>query len=330
MDNVADRLTLQVEEGDNLARLDKFLAEQCTDLSRSRIKALILEGAVTVNDSPCRAPAHKIKTGQSITVAIPPPVDDTPRAENIPLDIVYEDDDLLVINKPAGLVVHPGAGNWESTLVNALLYHCGNSLSGIGGVRRPGIVHRLDKDTSGLMLAAKSDKAHAGLSAQLSDRTLSRCYRALAWGVPDLRCGTVDQPIGRHPTNRLKMAVTSHSGAREAVTHYEIKDTYGKAASLIECKLETGRTHQIRVHMAHIRHPLMGDPFYGAQPTAMAAALKKGGYSPEATDLIMNFPRQALHAFRISFIHPLSGEEMSFEAPPPDDFRTLQERLRVV
>jgi 23S rRNA pseudouridine1911/1915/1917 synthase len=229
---------------------------------------------------------------------------------------------LLVIDKPAGLVVHPAPGHRTGTLVNALLHHCGASLSGIGGVRRPGIVHRLDKDTSGLMLVAKNDKAHAGLSAQLADRTLSRVYSALVWGVPSPRKGTVKASIGRHPTQRLKMAANVKQG-RSAATHYEIKEAYGQAATLVECKLESGRTHQVRVHMSFLGFPLVGDPVYGLQKTGAQSLLKKSGYGADTVSEILAFPRQALHARQISFIHPATGDSLAFEAQPPSDFAGL-------
>jgi 23S rRNA pseudouridine1911/1915/1917 synthase len=243
-----------------------------------------------------------------VTVAVPPSAPAIPAAQPIPLSIVFEDEYLLVIDKPAGLVVHPGAGHHDGTLVNALLAYCGDQLSGIGGVRRPGIVHRLDKDTSGLMVAAKTDAAHRGLSAQLADRSLSRTYRAIVWGTPTPVAGRIDAPIGRSPNNRRKMAVVRHGG-REAVTLYSTIARVGGKASLIECKLMTGRTHQIRVHMASSGHPLVGDPLYG-RARGDGSALAR-------------FPRQALHATAIAFLHPIDGREMSFVSEPPDDFRNL-------
>lgn len=312
-----------VGESDNDTRLDKFLAAQDSALSRSRIKTLIQDGQVTIDARPCTSPSTKVNAGAEISITVPPPIDSTPQPENIPLDILFEDDDMLVLCKPAGLVVHPGAGNWTGTLVNALLYHCGDSLSGIGGVKRPGIVHRLDKDTSGLMVVAKTDRAHQGLAAQLADRSLSRRYLALVWKVPTLRKGSVDLPIGRDHKNRLKMAINKNNG-RDAKTHYEIKETFpGNIGCLMECTLESGRTHQIRVHMTHIGHPLIGDPLYSLQPTAAQALLKKGDYSPEQAESIMKFPRQALHAWKIAFRHPVSDELMTFERELPADLKTL-------
>ncbi len=315
-------LIYSVQTEDHGQRLDKMLATCFQDLSRSRLKALILEGRLHIDNEICTDPSLKVKEGMALSLVVPPPVDDTPVPENISLDILYEDEALLVINKPAGLVVHPGAGHHDGTLVNALLYHCGDSLSGIGGVRRPGIVHRLDKDTSGLLVVAKSDKAHQALSSQLSDRTLGRHYRAVVWGKPRNSKGHVDQPIGRHPGNRLKMAV-NHRNGREAVTHYQLVESYGETASLMNCKLESGRTHQIRVHMAHIRYPLVGDPLYGLQRNGGQSLLKKGDYSAEVAAQVLNFPRQALHAWKMSFVHPLTEEVMSFESPIPDDITLL-------
>lgn len=327
-DIAEDEDVLSVAAGEDAAgaRLDSWLASQIPDLSRTRIKQLIQEGAVSADGKPCNDPSAKVKAGQSFTIIVPPPLDDTPVPEDIPLNIVYEDNDLLVIDKPAGLVVHPAPGHARGTLVNALLYHCGDSLSGIGGVRRPGIVHRLDKDTTGLMLVAKNDRAHQGLSAQLSDRTLSRRYAALVWGAPTLRKGRVEEPIGRHPVNRQKMTVTRRGG-RDAATQYQVLEKFGTAqapaAAQLECALETGRTHQVRVHMDYLGHPLIGDPVYGLQPTAARALLRKGGYSEEIATKIMDFPRQALHARFISFVHPVSGVQMTFESSVPQDMKNL-------
>jgi 23S rRNA pseudouridine1911/1915/1917 synthase len=326
-----DMRLVTVPDGEG-GRLDKVLSSLIDDLSRARLQGLIDDGVVTLNDTPVRTASLKVKAGDVLGVTVPPPVDALPHPENIPLDIVYEDDDLLVINKPAGLVVHPGAGNWDGTLVNALLYHCKDSLSGIGGVARPGIVHRLDKETSGLMIVAKNDRAHKGLAAQLSDRTLSRRYQAFVWRVPNIIKDKVDAPIGRHPAHRLKMAVRplKAAGAREAVTHYLREDNYGDAAALVTCDLETGRTHQIRVHMQHIGHPLLGDPLYGLPPQEQVSLLKKAGAGPEVITAVTGFPRQALHAAHIRFIHPVSGEEMGFSAPMPDDLQTLFSYLKSI
>lgn len=287
-------------------RFDKALSDLDSDLTRSRAQSLIKDGRVSLNGLVCRDVSRKLLAGEVMVVEFPEAAPAEPQPEDIPLDIVYEDDDLLVINKPAGLVVHPGAGNVSGTLVNALLHHCAGSLSGIGGVARPGIVHRLDKDTSGLMVAAKNDKAHQGLAAQLEDRSLSRVYQALVLGVPMPPQGVIDQPMGRDPHNRLKMVIRRRGG-KDARTHYRTEKTYGGACTLVECRLESGRTHQIRVHMASIKHPLIGDLLYGPQPTAVQSALKKGGYDEAVVQACLDFPRQALHARQISFIHPVSG-----------------------
>lgn len=311
-----------VDEALSGQRLDKILVALCDDLSRSRIKALIDGGEVTLNGFVCTTPSRKLAKGERIELNIPPPVAAEPEAQDIPLDIVYEDDDLIVLNKPIGMVVHPGAGNSDGTLVNALLYHCGDSLSGIGGVMRPGIVHRLDKDTSGLMVVAKNDTAHKGLSAQLEDRSLSRKYKALVLGVPMPPKGNVDLPIARHHANRLKMTVNEEKG-RAAKTYYHVIERYRDEFALVECQLESGRTHQIRVHMSYIKHPLIGDQTYGPQPTAVQGALRRASYDAEMVTQILEFPRQALQAYSLSFIHPTTDETVSFEIELPDDFYKL-------
>lgn len=308
-------------------RLDKVLSILLPDVSRTRIQSLIEQKAVFIKDTPMTTPSLKISAGVMLTVFIPEAEEALPRAEKIALDIVYEDDDLLVINKQAGLVVHPGAGNADGTLVNALLHHCGDSLSGIGGVKRPGIVHRLDKETGGLMVAAKNDFTHQGLSAQLADRSLSRTYHALCWGIFMPIKGEVDAPIGRHKSNRQKMAVGGEA-AREAKTYYHVIESYGQALSLVECKLESGRTHQIRVHMQHIKHPLVGDPVYGAPANFGAALLQKSGFAGGLAENILQFPRQALHAKEIAFIHPRTEEEMTFETDYPADMLNLLKLLK--
>jgi 23S rRNA pseudouridine1911/1915/1917 synthase len=316
-------------------RIDAWLTEALGgDFSRNRIKGLIEQGAVLVNGTAVTEPKRKVQPGDAIEVGLPEPEDPEPKGEDIPLDVLYEDDDLIVLCKPAGLVVHPGAGNWTGTLVNALIHHCGKSLSGIGGVRRPGIVHRLDKETSGVMVVAKNDIAHRHLSDQFADhgRTgpLERAYQAVVWGRPRQLRGTIDAPLGR-AGDRTKRAVKREESddAREAITHYEVVERYVEKmdgtslASLVECNLETGRTHQIRVHMAHIGHPLIGDPEYGA------AFKTKANLLPEAARTLVNrFHRQALHAFLLQFEHPTSGETMRFEAPAPDDMGTLIQTFR--
>lgn len=310
-------------------RLDKYLALNCGDISRSRLKAIILDGAVAVAGDVCVNPARKVRENDIVELLLSPPVDDDPEPEDIPLDIVYEDEYLLVMNKQAGLVVHPGAGNRTGTLVNALLYHCGEDLSGIGGVRRPGIVHRLDKETTGLMVVAKTDAAHHGLSEQLAERRVKRHYKALVWHVPALRKGRVDEPIGRHPTQRIKMTV-NHKNGKQAATNYEILERYDEAASLLECRLESGRTHQVRVHMKHIGHPLVGDPLYGIQQNGARAALKRSACPEDIAEQILDFKRQALHAFKIAFIHPVKEEEMLFEASLPEDMEMLAGLFRQI
>lgn len=321
-----DLYHLTVETAEQCGRLDKAMSAAFMDLSRSRIQGLIEQGQVTINGVTCESSSRKLQLNDVVELSVPPPVDATPQAENIPLDIVYEDDDVLVINKPAGLVVHPGAGNFTGTLVNALLHHCKGSLSGINGVMRPGIVHRLDKDTTGLMVAAKNDKAHKALSAQLEDRSLSRIYHALVFKVPFPSKATVDKPLARHPSNRLKMAV-AHRGGKEARTHYTVIQKFGEACALVECQLESGRTHQIRVHMESIGHPLIGDPLYGPQKNGVSSALTKAGYDEKTVQEALNFPRQALHAGRLAFVHPSTGRDMEWSAPAPEDMSKLLKLL---
>jgi 23S rRNA pseudouridine1911/1915/1917 synthase len=324
-----DVLSVTVTDDQAGQRLDKALSALCPDYSRTRLQALVDGGAVCVNGVVLTDSKHKVKIGDAIDVVVPPAIDDTPVAQNIPLSIVYEDDDLLVIDKQAGLTVHPGAGQRDGTLVNALLHHCGDTLSGIGGVKRPGIVHRLDKDTSGLMVVAKHDRAHQGLSAQLSDRTLGRVYHAFVWRVPTPIKGTVDQPIGRHPTHRLKMAVRGRDG-REARTHYLVAEPYGDAASCVECVLESGRTHQIRVHMTYLKHPLIGDPLYGIAAQETKSLMAKTRLTDKDKAFVTGFPRQALHAREIHFVHPVTDADMSFEAGLPDDLARLQKILQKI
>ncbi len=314
-------------------RIDKALSDLASaDLSRARIQKLIEAGHVSLNGELCDSASRKLAYGDEVEVFVPPPQESLPRPENIALNIVYEDSDLLVIDKPAGLVVHPGAGHRAGTLVNALLHHCAGSLSGIGGVLRPGIVHRLDKDTSGLIVAAKNDLAHQGLSAQLSERTLSRIYRALVLGAPVPNAGYVDQPIGRDHRNRQKMAVNAKYG-REACTHYQLEAGFPRLGtqstfSLIMCRLETGRTHQIRVHMNFIKLPLIGDPLYGPQPTAVKASAIRAGYDSGIAEALIGFNRQALHASEMTFIHPATGKEMQFTSPLPQDISNILKLLQ--
>ncbi len=308
-------------------RLDKVLAELQADYSRARIQGLIHDECLALNGRVFTKASWKVSNGDRLTLTIPDAAPAEPDPEDIPLDIVYEDSDLLVINKQAGLVVHPGAGNHNGTLVNALLYHCGDELSGIGGVMRPGIVHRLDKDTTGLMVVAKNDKTHQGLAAQLEDRSLSRIYKALVLGVPMPIKGHVDMPIGRDPRNRLKMAVNVKQ-SKEAKTFYKVEKDIAGLFSLVECKLESGRTHQIRVHMAAIKYPLIGDPLYGPQATAVQAALRKMDKDDSIVEDILGFNRQALHAGALAFIHPLTGQGMHFESKMPSCFSNLLKNIK--
>jgi 23S rRNA pseudouridine1911/1915/1917 synthase len=314
-----DTQTIVVEPSEDTERLDRVLARHA-ELSRSRLKALILAGEIAVDGRTIRDPAYRVNASSRILLRLPAPEDPVPHPEPIELAIVYEDDELIVIDKPAGLVVHPAAGNWTGTLVNALIAHCGDSLSGIGGVRRPGIVHRLDKDTSGLLVVAKTDAAHRALTAQFADhgRTgrLERGYLAFVWGVPDRPRGRIEAAIGRHPHARDKMAV--REDGRHAVTEWQVLARYfGKnggepVASLLECRLETGRTHQIRVHLAHIGHPLLGDAVYGGGFKTKAALL-----DAEPREALAALDRQALHAHILSFEHPKTRRFLQFRSELP-------------
>ncbi len=317
-------------------RLDQWLAQAfAPDLSRARAQSLIRNGHVQVNGVPALEAKHRLRGGEQILLCQPEPEPAEPLAENIPLSILYEDDALVVIDKPPGLVVHPGAGNPTGTLVNALLFHCGSSLSGIGGVRRPGIVHRLDKDTSGVMVAAKTDRAHRALAESFADHGatggLERAYHALVWGAPPSDRGMIDAPLGRDPRDPTHRAVVpvGRSDARRAVTHFTVLEPFPRRAeplaSLIECRLETGRTHQIRVHMAHLGHPLIGDPDYGRGFRTKANRLPE----PVREDAA-GFPRQALHAWLLAFQHPESGENMRFTSPPPADMENLIQAFRTL
>ena len=318
-------------------RLDQWLAKALApDLSRSRIQALIRDGAVRIGWTAVLEARAKVAPGDVVEVDVPPPEPAEPQGEAIPLDILFEDDELIVVNKPAGLVVHPGAGNWSGTLVNALIAHCGTSLSGIGGVRRPGIVHRLDKDTSGVLVVAKTDHAHRELAAAFADHgrsgELERAYQALVWGAPPRPAGTIEALLGRSGRDRTRQAVVGESrpDARHAVTRYIVRERFGERAnatalaSLVECRLETGRTHQIRVHMAHIGHPLIGDREYGSAFFTKANALAQ----PLKT-LVTGFTRQALHASLLAFRHPTTHMLLRFEARMPDDMARLLAAFRV-
>jgi 23S rRNA pseudouridine1911/1915/1917 synthase len=297
-------------------RLDKALAELLPDLSRERLKSLIIEGRVTA-DGRAPNPSMKVATGQAFAITLPPPAEAEAVAQDIPLSIVYEDADLIVVDKPAGLVVHPAAGNLDGTLVNALLHHCRGQLSGIGGVARPGIVHRIDKDTSGLLVVAKSDKAHEGLAQQFKAHSIDRLYAAIVYGIPQLAAGTIDTWIGRSDADRKKMAVQREGRGKHAVTHYRVSERL-RGASLVECRLETGRTHQVRVHMAHLGHPLIGDPVYGRDRKGFKSILETLG-----------FKRQALHAKRLGFIHPVTTQKLSFDSALPTDMQELLSELLV-
>ena len=311
-------LALVAEDADKGTRLDQFVATYA-DLTRSAAARLIEEGAVAVNGKTV-AKNYKINKGDAVEITLPEPELCEALPENIPLDIVYEDDDIIVINKPVGMVVHPAAGNPTGTLVNALLYHCGASLSGVGGVVRPGIVHRIDKDTSGLLVVAKNDEAHLHLSAQLKEHHVSRIYTAIAVGNFREEEGTVDAPIGRHPVDRKRMAVIHNSElrSRDAITHWSVMargEADGNAFSLLRCQLETGRTHQIRVHMASVGHPLLGDTVYGGANTKFEAHHKK------------HIVGQCLHAGELRLTHPRTGEEMQFTAPMPQNMQHVVDIL---
>jgi 23S rRNA pseudouridine1911/1915/1917 synthase len=308
-------------------RLDAVLAGALPEFSRNRVKDLILAGAARINGEAAREPKTRVRAGDRLGLTAPPPEDPEPQPEDIPLAILYEDAELIVIDKPAGMVVHPAPGSLGGTLVNALLFHCRGSLAGINGVRRPGIVHRLDKDTSGVMVAAKTDAAMAHLAAQFADhgRTgpLHRAYTAFAWGQTQQGRGTIDAPLGRDPANRLKQAVRREG--REAITHYAVEARYGGEGwdiTELRCELETGRTHQIRVHMAHIGQPLVADPLYAA-----GYATKANRLPDNLKAIVQGLGRQALHAAELGFEHPTSGEEMFFDAPLPADLAELAAAL---
>ena len=320
------RFAAEADAGHQGMRLDRFLAERLPELSRTRLQGLIKEGRVSLGRATIVDPKYRVKPGDHFSIAVPPAVPAEPGAESIPLDVVYEDKELIVIDKPAGLVVHPGAGHAKGTLVNALIAHCGESLSGIGGVARPGIVHRLDKDTSGLMVVAKTDKAHRVLAAQFADHgrsgEMERGYLALVWGAPSRPQGTIDAPIGRHPSSRTKMAVLPKGKGRGAATHWRLVESFGPKqapiASLIECSLETGRTHQVRVHLASIGHPLIGDPLYGKGFKSKLRAL------PEPLqEKLAALNRQALHAAHLALVHPATGTLLEFNSPLPRDLAEI-------
>jgi 23S rRNA pseudouridine1911/1915/1917 synthase len=305
-----------IGEAQHGLRLDKALAELLPDLSRERLKSLIVDGQVT-GAGRMLNPSMKVAAGQAFAISIPAPIAAEAVAQDIPLTIVHEDADLIVVDKPAGLVVHPAAGNLDGTLVNALLHHCRGQLSGIGGVARPGIVHRIDKDTSGLLVVAKSDRAHEGLAQQFKAHSIDRLYAAIVYGLPKPPAGTVDTWIGRSDADRKKMAVCREGRGKHAVTHYRTIERLVGAA-LMECRLQTGRTHQVRVHMAHLGHPLIGDPVYSRDRKGFKSILETIG-----------FKRQALHAKRLGFIHPVTGQKLSFDSALPVDMQELLSKLHV-
>jgi 23S rRNA pseudouridine1911/1915/1917 synthase len=327
-----------VKDNSHNMRLDLWLTEQLSpDYSRTRIQSLIESGSVERNDTIVTSPKQKILQNDVINVIVPPAINPEPIGEDIDINILYEDDDIIAVNKHAGLVVHPGNGNGSGTLVNALINHCGTSLSGIGGVKRPGIVHRLDKETSGVMVVAKNDHAHKFLSKAFADHGetagLERAYLALVWGTPDRQTGVINAHLGRSTKDRLKQAVVPQQrpDARHAVTHFTVVERFGlnqdgtAMASLVECRLETGRTHQIRVHMTHIGHPLIGDQDYG-----MAFKTKVNKLPESVASLVNNFGRQALHAYLLCFNHPTTGEFLEFETPLPTDMEELVDAFREV
>ncbi|NBU84391.1 MAG: RluA family pseudouridine synthase [Sphingomonadaceae bacterium] len=309
----------QAEIPDEMAgwRLDRALATLLPIYSRERLKSLISAGQVESGGLLVRDPATKVRPGTAYAITVPPPAPAHNVAQDIPLTIVHEDAHLLVVDKPAGMVVHPAAGNFDGTMVNALLHHCAGRLSGIGGVARPGIVHRIDKDTSGLLVVAKTDRAHEGLAAQFADHSIDRRYAAFVAGLPIAGSGTVDAPLARSSVNRKKVAIVREGQGKRAVTHWTLKEPLKKAA-FIECRLETGRTHQVRVHMASIGHPLLGDPVYGRARPEHKEVLKR-----------LEFERQALHAARLGFIHPITGGALTFESPIPSDMQRLFINLKL-
>ncbi len=311
------------------SRLDRFLARALPDISRSRLQGLIAEGCITRGGQTIGDGNHRVKPGETYEVAIPAAAPARPEGQDIPLTIVYEDNDFIVIDKPAGLVVHPAAGNPDGTLVNALIAHCGKALTGVGGVARPGIVHRLDKDTSGLLVAAKNERAMTSLARQFAHHTIERAYHAIVWGAPRAGEGLIEGQIGRNPFDRKRMAVLRGEQGKLARTRYRVIERFGDPerpfASLVECRLETGRTHQIRVHLTHLGHPLIGDPTYGrARPPPRA----KTEAEAEAYAAAANFPRQALHAYILGFRHPSTQKAMRFESLWPKDIAALIASLR--
>ncbi|KQM40988.1 RluA family pseudouridine synthase [Sphingomonas sp. Leaf10] len=317
MDRGVSTIEARITDAAHGLRIDKALAEVVTNLSRERIKGLLAAGHVAGPDGPVSDAKRKVTAGQHFVITVPAAVPLDTVAQDIPLVVAYEDDHLIVVDKPAGLVVHPAAGNLDGTLVNALLHHCAGKLSGIGGVARPGIVHRIDKDTSGLLVVAKSDVAHEGLARQFKDHSIDRRYLAIAAGLVSTSAGTVDAPLARSPNDRKKMAIVRSPTAKHAITHWR-KLRQLRQASLIECRLETGRTHQVRVHMASIGHPLLGDPVYAGRKPALRAELET-----------LDFRRQALHAAHLGFIHPVTKNALAFDSDLPADMQELLDHLHV-
>lgn len=316
--------TVIVNKKYNGWRIDKFLVMSFPDISRSQIQRLLKEGNVSRDDETVADNSAKVKENEEYVLQIPEPEAAEPEPENIPLDIVYEDDDLLVVNKPAGMTVHPAPGSPKGTLVNALLYHCAGRLSGIGGVKRPGIVHRIDKDTSGLLVVAKNDLAHKDLCAQFAEHSIERTYFAAVFGVPAPLKGRIEGDIGRSPYDRKKMAIVKKNG-KAAVTNYETKAIYANQAALVQCNLETGRTHQIRVHMASLGCHLIGDQLY-----VKNKKLADKGLDENLKNYINNFPRQALHARSLGFVHPRLKKNMAFSSEFPEDFKELISKLELM
>jgi 23S rRNA pseudouridine1911/1915/1917 synthase len=300
-------------------RLDLFLAARLPQLSRSRLQNLVRAGHLRQAGRLIDEPGHRVKPGERFVLDLPPPRPAEPTPQELPLEVVFEDEHLVVLIKPAGLVVHPAPGHAEGTLVNALLAHCGESLSGIGGVSRPGIVHRLDREVSGVMVAAKHDRAHIGLAGQFSVHAIDRVYEAMVWGLPQTQEGTVDRPIGRHPVDRKRMAIVRHGGKR-AVTRWRVLGAAGTRAAHLALRLETGRTHQIRVHISSLGHPIVGDRLYGRGRDAQAPAA--------AAPIISSLDRILLHARHLGFTHPVTGQAMAFDVPPPPLFPRVLELLR--
>jgi 23S rRNA pseudouridine1911/1915/1917 synthase len=323
-DDEAQRVEIAIGAAEEGLRLDRALQQRLPALSRSRLKQLILAGQIRQDGAVSRDPAQRVRSGQNFVVTLPAPEEAAPAAQPMALDIRFEDAHLLVLDKPAGLVIHPAPGNAEGTLVNALLAHCGDSLSGIGGVRRPGIVHRLDKDTSGLLVVAKTDLAHRALSRDFAERRIARAYAAFVWGAPVPAAGEIAGNIGRSPRNRKKMAVVGEGHGKPAVTRYRVERSFADKAALVECRLLTGRTHQIRVHLAHAGHPLIGDHVYGTRSGRAAARSGPAGAA------VFALPRQALHAKLLGFEHPASGEWLEFASPLPADLETLRKDLELL